>query len=112
MSLYTSSYTVRSAAAATKDMGWGKGGGGDHGEGPFIAVPGHLPIDAAETVLGRLRRHHGAVQGPGVSQVWVRRDVWLREVRVRELGSAHGVAPVPPALLLIGISLCRHGAPR
>ena len=30
------------------------GGGGDLGEGPLLAVPGHLPVEAAETVFGRV----------------------------------------------------------
>ena len=45
------------------------GGGGDLGEGPFLAVLGHLLIEKAETALVCLRRHKRVVQGPGICQV-------------------------------------------
>lgn len=61
MILSTSSCVVCSAAT-TIDRGRGLGeratvigggvvGGDDVGEGPFLAVPGHIPVEAAETCV-------------------------------------------------------------
>ena len=55
-------------------------GDNDLSEGPFLTVPGHLPVEAAKTVLGCPRCRHGAVQGPGVRRVRVHHDVWRRDI--------------------------------
>ena len=51
---------MRNASVATEDVGWGRGRRSleevslaDLGDRPFLDVHGHLPIEAAETTLGR-----------------------------------------------------------
>ena len=42
------------------------GGRGNLDEGPFLALPGHLPVEATEMARGRLRRRHEVLQGLGI----------------------------------------------